>query len=352
MMLIVALWLSAAAYAENPDLSPLPPATLFHVGQKPHMLANDRAGTIDEETWKRHIMGESTNFALSPWRRGLYGGKDYDTLELYANLYLGSPRGQKKVPWMMKITVKPECLKADAVTDLATDQKYLTWLFENASKLAQYASICLNLKTTDCRDLIVGAQATGGSGRENACDDLLQDVILGTKARVVRDVEWHSSWYLRDRACIEKLEAGPGVLLEALAGAKWTEASRAGSLGANGGGQGLGSIALLFGALADLEGEAPAALLDTLRSTTAASDLRMKGELEKFTGPAWVKEAGPALIDGYRRCQKTGKMEEFRAAQKAFEESLHDPALTAVQHVRKQMEKAEALQAALAALCR
>lgn len=351
-MLAVALWLSAAAYAENPDLSPLPPSTLFHVGQKPHMLANGRAGTIDEETWNRHIMGDSTNFALSPWRRGLYGGKDYDTLELYANLYLGSPRGQKKVPWLMKITVKEECLRPEAVTDLATDQKYLSWLFENAARVAQYASICLNLKTKDCRDLIVGAQNTGGSGRETPCDDLLQDVILGTKARVVRDVEWHSSWYLRDRACIGKLEAGPAVLLETLAGAKWTQASRAGSLGANGGGQGLGSLALLFGALADFEGEAPAALLDTLRAKTAASDLRMTGEIEKFTGPAWVKETGPAVIDAYRRCQEKGKMEKFRAAQKTFEESLHDPALSAVQHVKKQMEKVEALDGALAVLCR
>jgi hypothetical protein len=352
MVTLLGLWLSAAALAANPDLSPLPPKTLLHVGQKPHMLDNDREGTIPQETWDRHIMGESTNFALTPWRRGLYGGKDYDTLELYANLYMGSPRGKKKVPWLMKITIKDECLKPAAVTDLATDDKYLRWLFDNAAKVSQYADICLNLKTNDCRELIKGAQNTGGSGRENPCDDLMQDLLLGTKAKVVRDVEWHSSWYLRDRACIEKLEAGPGVLLETLAAAKWDQASREATLGRNGGGHGLGSVALLFGALADLEDEAPAELLDRLRAKMASSDIRMKGELERFEGPLWIREVGPLLIDAYRRCAGAGKLAEFRAASRAFEESLHDPALSAVQHVKKQMEKAEALQAALPKVCR
>lgn len=352
MVFLVALWLSAAAQAANPDLSPLPPKTLLHVGSKPHMLENDREGTIPQHTWDRHIMGDSTNFALTPWRRGLYGGKDFDTLELYANLYMGSPRGKKKVPWLMKITLKDECLKPEAVTDLATDQKFLRWLFDNSAKVAGYAGICLNLKTTDCRDLIVGAQNTGGSGRENPCDDLLQEVILGTQARVVRDVEWHSSWYLRDRACIEKLEAGPRVLLETLADAQWDQASREATLGRNGGGHGLGGIALLLGALADHEGDVPPALLGRLRAKLAASDIRMKGDLEKFTGPEWVKSAGPAVIDAYRRCATGGDLGEFRRAQAAFEESLHDPALGAVQHVRKQMEKAEALEKGLAGLCR
>lgn len=352
MVLLLAALSASPALAANPDLSPLPPKTLLHVGTKPHMLENDRNGTIPQETWDRHIMGDNTNFALTPWRRGLYGGKDYDTLELYANLYMGSPRGKKKVPWLMRITVKDECLAPGAVTDLATDDKYLRWLFDNAGKLAQYASICLNLKTTDCRDLIVGAQNTGGSGRETPCDDLMQELILGTKARVVRDVEWHSSWYLRDRSCIEKLEAGPRVLLEALADAKWDQASREATLGRNGGGHGLGSIALLLAALADHEGDVPPAFLDRLRAKLAASDIRMKGELERFEGPLWVRETGPALIDAYRRCANGGDLGDFRKAQAAFEESLHDPALGAVQKVRRQMEKAEALTRAVSALCR
>ncbi len=346
MVLLLGVWLLLPATVsadENRNLAPLPPKVLFHMGQKKHMLENDRLGGISDEVWERNIMGRETKFSLVPYRRGLYGGANFDSLELYANSYLGSPAGVAKVPWPMKITIKDDCMRAENVTDLATDPKYLSWLFSNAAFLAKNASFCLNLKSTDCRDLIILTQPIN-KREEDYCDEIMQKLIVETKAKVVRDTTWDSSWYLRDRFCIEKLEAKPENVLEMLANAKWDHKSRLDNRdGMNG--HGLGSFAILVGALKDSEQVNPA-LLSRLREKTAASDIRLGKESNSIL---WVKESGPALIDAYQRCDENGKKKHFREAAEAFETALHDPKL---QERTVQQEKILAFTQTLHSLCR
>jgi len=320
--LLGALLLTWAANAdENKNYDPLPPKVLFHMGNKKHLLEDDRLGNIPDDVWEKNIMGKESNFKLMPYRRGLYGGKNFDSLELYANSYLGSPGGKVKVPWPMKIILKDECLKPENVTDLATDDKYLTWLFQHAGFLAHNVSYCLNLKSKDCRDLLVLTEPIN-KREEDACDEVMQKLIVETKAKVVRDTTWDASWYLRDRACIESLEAKPSNVLEMLADAKWDRASRLDNRSAING-HGMGTFFMLISALADSE-VVDKALLQKIREKTLASDIRLGPD---ENSELWVKVSGPAAIDAYRRCTENGRFKRFQEAAQAITNELNDPKL-------------------------
>lgn len=339
-----ALLLTTAAVADdNKNYDPLPPKVLFHMGNKKNMLENDRLGTISDEVWEKNIMGKDTNFSLVPYRRGLYGGKNFDSLELYANSYLGTPQGKVKVPWPMKITLKDACLKPENVTDLATDEKYLGWLMAHAGFLAHDVSYCLNLKTKDCRDLLVLTEPIN-KREEDPCDEVMQRLIVDTKAKVVRDTTWDSSWYLRDRACIEKLEAKPVNALEMLSEAKWDRASRLDNRSALNG-HGLGTFSILVAALADSD-SVDKALLRIIREKTLASDIRLGPEDDS---ELWVKVSGPAAIDAYQRCSENGRLKRFKEAAVAFAGELNDPKL---RDRGVQRTKIEAITETLQGVCR
>jgi len=310
------LLLSAAlAFAQD-----LPPKTLFHIGHKEFLLEDAALGKIPDAVWEKQIMGPSTRYGLVPYRRGLYGGEDLDSLELYANLLLGSQSGQARKPWVMKITLKDECRQPGAVTDLATDDRYLDWLLRNISGLLAAASPCLNNAAEGCQDLIGGTQGIAYGREENTCDDLLQGYLAEAKPRVVRDAEWDGSWYLRAQSCIEKLEASPSAVLEMLADAKWDWQSRQTRFPSSDGGYGLGFLAMAIGALADLDG-APEAVTAKLRVKLAASDMH-----EKFLAESriWLKSLGPAVIDAYRRCENKNGRESFRAEARSTQTDLAD----------------------------
>lgn len=317
-MLLFTLILALSSLAAE-----LPPKVIYHVGHREFLLENDRAGTIPEAVWNESIMGRKTRYGLVPFRRGLYGGESFDTLELYANLLLGRPRGEVRTPWVMKITLKDECRQPAAVSNFSTDEKYLAWLLKNFDQVLKNTEFCVNRKAEDCGEVISGAQNVAGGREENACDDLLQSYLDEAKPRVVKDEEWKGSWYLRDRACIEKVEAGDGAVLETLATATWDQASRAGTFSGTPGGYGLGPLVMLMKAL---EGSEPAReeQLTLIRDKTAASDIRHGWQK---TERAWVKDAGPAIIDAYRRCGAKGKDASFRAAAASFRDRLGEESL-------------------------
>lgn len=315
MTVLLVLILGASALASNPDPSPLPPKVLFHLGQKKHLEENSQKG-ISDEVWEKNILGNSTRFGLVPYRRGLYGGKDFDSLELYGSAYLVPGMAGKKIPWVMKITLRDECLTAEHVTDLATDQHYLTWLFENAAYLAQNASFCLNLKTSDCGALVIGTQPVGNGREENVCDEVMKKFVIESKVKVLRDTEWASSWYLRDRACIEKLEANAQTTLETLADAKWSMASRENYSGRPAG-YGTSSFLILLRALREWEGNDPT-LLSRLREKLSQSDIRITSQKDQPRA-LWVQMAGPAVIDAFARCNAKGEGAAFRKVVENYE---------------------------------
>jgi hypothetical protein len=349
-MFLATLLFSTLVFAgNNSDDSPLPPRVLYHVGHKPYLLDDDRLGTIEKDVWNDSIMGSKTRFGLVPYRRGLYGGARPDNLEIFGNEYLGSPSGVPRTPWLMKITLRDECRKPGAVSDLGTDDRYLGWLAANTKELVRNAPFCLDAKAKNCRDLIVGTQPVSGGVEENTCDDVMQKFMKDVNPRVVRDSEWPSSWYLRDRTCIEKLEASPAAVLAMLADWQWDAESRESTKSGKYAGYGTASIAILFGALADSD-NADATALSKLREKTAASDIRLRAR-----DPArfWVREAGPELVDAYERCRKKGALAVFRAAEKDFEKRLNDPAFPGQGALESDgpEKAADALAALLPKLC-
>lgn len=351
LLALTTLFFSPFATAANPSPSALPPKVLYHMGQKKHLQENERSG-IPDEVWEQNIMGRGTHFGLVPYRRGLYGGKNFDSLELYGNRYLEARHGGKKIPWVMKITIKDECLRPEHVTDLATDQNYLKWLFTNAAYLMQNASFCLNLKTSDCAGLVIGTQAVSHGREENVCDDLMQKMLVETKAKVVRDTEWDSSWYIRDRACIEKMEANANSTLDTLAEAKWDWESRKRTHSGITGGYGSSAFLILVGALREAEVADPS-VLSRLREKLAASDIRLRHN--DGPQPLWIREAGPALVDAFSRCQALGKKESFRARAEIYEKevySLFEPRIDYNEQTSRLEGAAATLASEMNAICR
>jgi hypothetical protein len=299
-----------------------PPKVLYHVGHRAFLEEDEKAGTIPDKAWNENIMGRGTRYGLVPWRRGLYGGDSVDSLELYANLLLGSPKGTPKEPWLLKITLKEECRQPDAVTDLATDERYLDWLLRNVGGFLQSVPFCLDLSAEACNQVITGTQRVASGREENTCDDILQSFMEEANPRVVEDEEWKGSWYLRDRACIEKLEASPESALEALRAAHWDWQSRKDAYSGTSGGYGLGYLSILMGALSDAK-HVDEATLSELARKLAESDIHQNFQK---SSRVWLKDAGPAIVLAYRRCRAAGETESFRQASRAFRAKLNEAA--------------------------
>ena len=321
LALIFGTSLIGPAHAKNQDPAPLPPKVLYHVGQKKHLLENERNGEISQDVWDDFIMGRKTRFGLVPYRRGFYGASKFEVLEMYGNAYYGTEGA--KVPWALKFTLKDECRTQDAASDLATDPAYLSWLLQNSTSLLKNADFCLNAKAESCRDIIIGTQPIANGREENVCDDLLQEFLTERNVRVVRDSEWEASWYVRDRSCIEKMDASPNTMLEMLADAAWDWDSRRDRYSFKVNGYGTFGFDLLLRALA--ESRAPASdTLERLREKLAGSDIRADDSLRS---PQWLKSAGPAAIDAFRRCQKAAKMTVITDITEQLSRDLSDLAL-------------------------
>jgi hypothetical protein len=294
----------------------LPPKVLFHMGHKPFMEADGKLGNIPEDVWEHEIMGSDTRYGLVPFRRGLYGGEEFDNLELYANLFLGSD----KIPWMMKITLNERCRNPKAVNLQMFDSRYAPWVIAHVNEILKSAQDCLNPQATDCWDLLLGFNAIAYGKKENPCDALQSQFLADTKAKIVKDGDWEKSWYIRDRACVQKIESSPQTVLETLAEAKWDWHSRRSThSGTSGGAYGMSAISMLVSALSDSPQVDPK-LLQAIRTKTAQSDIHFSFEANSRE---WIKEFGPAVIDSYSRCESQSQQARFRELASDFESALH-----------------------------
>lgn len=344
---LAALLFTPPAAAKNLDPAPLPPKVLYHVGQKKHLLENDRNGTISQQVWDEFIMGRKTRFGLVPYRRGFYGASKFEVLEMYGNAYYGGGTEEPKIPWALKLTLKDECRTPEAATDLATDPGYLDWLMRNIGTILKQADFCLNTKATNCGELIVGTQPIANGREENGCDDLMQSYLDERKPRVVRDSEWEGSWYLRDRSCIEKMDASAGTLLEMLADAAWDWDSRRDRYSFKVNGYGTFAFDLLLRTLAEAP-EVTGETLDRLREKLANSDIRAD---DGVSSPQWVKAAGPAAIDAFRRCQAQGSLRGFAAVAERLSQELMPPARAASLNTRLHEAALNRATTSLRSLC-
>lgn len=307
---MLALILILAAFARSAEL---PPAVLYHVGEKSVLEANGKAGTIPEAAWNEFVMGEKTTWGLAPYRRGLYGSDNLDGLEFYANHLTGST----KKPWLMTIQVKEECRRPETSTSLYLDDRYGAWVISHINEMLPAALSCLHPEYDTCNALLVGNIAHT-LDENKPCDIWVKRFLEENKIRVVQDTPWLDSWYLRDRTCIQSIRATPQDLLMALAQAKWDQQTR--TLTKSNLTNGSGFIRLLVEGLHDLEKASDE--LAMIQAKAEKSDIdssRGKPEPEQ---KLWVKEAVPDLIGGFRRCEAQGKLPAFRQAAATFDEAF------------------------------
>ena len=303
---------------------PLPPKVIYQVGQKSFLQQDSAAGTVPQDAWDQYIMGSDTRYGLVPWRRGLYGGANFDGLELYGNLYFGKP----KTPWVMKITIKDECRTAEASTHIRTDPRYANWVIAHVNEILKSNSECLNRNATTCSDLLIGFNAIAYGKAEESCDALQSRYLSDVNARAVKDGMWPDSWYLRDRSCIENIEASPSAVLSVLAHSKWDFKSRVQSYSGSPGAYGGTAFALLFGALAD-EPNANSSDLKLISETAASSDIRVSFSVDTpEERKLWIRELVPVLVATYESCRNKSNLSSFQNIAKHFEMAVEEQKAT------------------------
>ena len=308
------LSLITAVAAANDSTQDLPPKVIFHVGNKVHLLENAKFGNVPQAAWDQFIMGKETRYGLVPYRRGLYGSDKLDSLELYGNLYIGTPQ----IPWFMEIHIKDECRNPKVVTSIFDDRKYHKWLLANADYIIKNANQCLNMLATDCDDLLTGFKDVANGAEENACDAFLGKYLLESGSKIVKDTGWRSSWYIRDRDCIENIKASPKDVLRALSEISWDWASRKTTYSASNG-YGMSTFAILVDALAS-SNSVDKKILEKLRQKTENSDIRISFHSEPpRNNPSWVREIAPVFIDAYDRCSKKSQLKEFKILAAEFQ---------------------------------
>ena len=228
----------------------------------------------------------------------------------------------------MLIHLKDECRDPKVVDPgMYWGARNAAWLIQNLDSLVNGEASCL--KITDNQggcglrvDIYQTSMIAFGEGKENSCDKLLQRYLQETNAKVVADEGHSDSWYIRDRNCIEKVEANPGALFRQLACMDLSKKARPGA-SSPGGGHASGLFYTLFQALGEIGADADDQALTQIREKALGSDIDIFDftwkELTKPRGnQRWIAENVPVLVDAYRRCRELGKLEEFRSAATNF----------------------------------
>ncbi|MCX6116796.1 MAG: hypothetical protein NT027_04590 [Proteobacteria bacterium] len=228
--------------------SEMPVKVMYHFGDKEILLQNDGKTTFSDDVW------EKIGAVHAPFRKGLYVGQHPAYAERYTHDLLLGPN--KRQPWMMKVTVKDECLKpqrvAPYITDLYKDQQFMDWymkirsqsqedVFFNKVKKPNYINQSFSHFSNRCQknkadgidnvfspirdqDLIEKIwKSFDTKAFDSACANtfetyLKRPIWSDPKAviGIVRDTKWPSRgfWYIRERECIESMESDASSVVE------------------------------------------------------------------------------------------------------------------------------------------
>ena len=310
---------------------PQPPKALYHFGNKAYLQQNAREGNVPQKVWDEQIMTTNGAYRLNAYRQGLYGSESPDWAEYFGANSMGS---EGRYPWMMKIYLKEECRTPKAVEEnLERGPGTSFWLALNFDRFVNGEGNCLALTAEHCgvsidRKRLNPVPLHNDEEHASSCEQLLNRYLMETNKKVVRDGIWPNSWYIRDRDCVEKIEAGPEMVLRELADAKWGMDERSVEEPSSGAGASL--YAILLGGLADLGDQADSTLVAKLRNKAKASDITarkstIEGERSESLTRRWISVAVPAMLDSFERCQKNGSLAKFRESAAGFSAALESP---------------------------
>jgi hypothetical protein len=181
---------------------------------------------------------------------------------------------------------------------------------------------CLNPEASDCGDLLTGQNPLARGAKENICDGLLSRYLSDINAKVVKDELWGEAWYIRDRDCIESIDASPETILGVLAKEKWDMATRIDNDNGESGAFAGTSFALLLGVLAD-NPKADPGKLNSILTHSRKSDISITFS-PNDSDDYWVKKVIPQVVTAFRECTKNGRYQDFQSIARKFEIEVQD----------------------------
>lgn len=193
---VLPLTWAASVFAQG-----VPPTELYHYGPRAPLMRDVNARTVPPADWRDVIMGGGDEFAAPAYRRGLYGCPDLAAGDAYAT----APDS-----WVIRVRLKPACRQPGAFTSIdwtKPDAKFRQWIAKAPGlpfRMADYAKRCV-----DEGELNI----TSEFGGDNPCNRIAQRYLADSRFKVIYDHNSPGCWYLRDRACIERIDGTPEEVL-------------------------------------------------------------------------------------------------------------------------------------------
>jgi hypothetical protein len=192
------------------------PDHLYHYGPKEFLLKDVASHTVPQDDWFNFIMGAngSSRYQLKDFRRGLYG-----TIGLNRNFFF-----DQKNNWVIRINLKPECLEPQNVAtfiDVDKDPRFVQSFMDISngrfgSDPSKFIQDCYGGKRSPMYFGPIHAVRYGDSP-DSDCEKTLSNYLAKFKFKIVQDYVIQTSYYIRDRSCIQDIKGTPFDIIEMLA---------------------------------------------------------------------------------------------------------------------------------------
>lgn len=204
------------------SIKPKKETIIFHAGEKRLLDEDVKSRTIPVDAWNKFIFGK-TNYDLLDYRKGLYGSDVVSETELYATDLAEAG----KVPWVMAIHIKPECMDRGFYSpnyqvnfDKPDATRFGAWYLKNHARYSDIEKSCAYANSDFKNGIMwkeeamydVGLKPQDVQDHARLCGSVLNDFLNdpAENIRVVGDqVNGDHSSYIRDRSCISTIEGTP-----------------------------------------------------------------------------------------------------------------------------------------------
>lgn len=179
---------------------------LYHYGKKDILMTDVAAKNIPKSDWDDFIMDDVTRFKLKRFRRGFYGTEFAEDADRF---------GDATYNWLVKITLKAECLDSSRVISLVyldKSQAFQKWYQSKTRTLNfdQWKTKCFDSDHSPKYEAFVNYKnpKENADFAENECESIVADYYEEKKFAFIHDHagDLVRSWAIRDRDCIANIE--------------------------------------------------------------------------------------------------------------------------------------------------
>ena len=169
-----------------------------------------KAHTVPQQAWDQFIMSGSARYMLKDFRRGLYGTVGLDT-----NFF-----GGDQYNWLMQIELDPQCQTRESFLsfiNVQNDPRFLknfSQITNSEFKTPQdFLDYCYEGRSPEHHHVM----GVGDTLVDNDCEEVLENFLQTTQAKIIQDYEIQKSFYIRDRSCIKNIRGTPLDLIQIFA---------------------------------------------------------------------------------------------------------------------------------------